>query len=111
MNNLPNTIDATGGASCGDCVFALWVQASTDASGPILYGFCRRNPPTPLLKTIIQEPKLARPGPPEIIHQIEPAYPPTNSRQWCGEHETPGAFFANRFDLNNEDEIDEGPEQ
>lgn len=87
--------EQVAGASCASCVFPLWIQQQQTKAGVISQGYCRRNPPVPLLKTQMVESKIAGASP-TIQHVIEPAFPGTQSTGWCGEHLTPDEYLALR---------------
>lgn len=79
--------------TCATCVYPIWTQSAQDKGGQVSFGYCRRNPPVPILKTVMVQGAIVG-APPDIQHQIEPHYSPVNSRLWCGEHLTPEEYSA-----------------
>lgn len=72
------------GETCATCIFFMPMQKA----GEVTQGYCRRNPPVALLKTMAVPSKVLG-APPEIQHMLEAHYPPIiDSYPACGEHLT-----------------------
>lgn len=74
--------------TCASCVAFAALQK--DAKG-VAQGYCRRNPPTPLL---LVTPSAVLGGPPNA--QVMASYATTTAEQWCMEHTTPQEYVALR---------------